>query len=179
MVKVLPGGFYVTGDPQDMVVTILGSCVAACMRDPATGFGGLNHFMLPDQTDGSRTDLSALRYGTFAMERLINEVTRWGCPKERLEIKVFGGGQVTTGTNTVGLRNAAFVLEYLRAEGLKVAGEDLGGLHARRIHYCPVEGRVMRRLIKSGAAHEHVEEEGRYTSRLAREPLAGDVELFS
>lgn len=139
VIKVFPGEFMITADPSDMLITTLGSCVAACIRDPHTGFGGMNHFMLPSSEAESTWNgpSQSLRYGNHAMEALINEIIRSGCPREELEIKVFGGGNVMTSSNAVGSNNAKFVLKYLKNEGLTVAGKDLGGNYPRRIHYFP------------------------------------------
>lgn len=153
-VKVLPGGHYVTDDSSEMVVTVLGSCVAACIRDPLTGIGGMNHFMLPQGENGSWGGAtSSMRFGNHAMEVLINRVMSLGCPRTRLEIKVFGAANVIGGmglrTNrTVGERNAAFVRHYLENENLAIAAMDLGGERGRRIIYFPDSGRVKRLLLR-------------------------------
>ncbi len=179
IVKVLPGEFYVTADENEVVVTVLGSCVAACIRDPKTGFGGLNHFMLPEEKGtGWQGANASLRYGTFAMERLINEIVRTGCPRERLEIKVFGGGVLKSGQTPIGLQNAAFVMNYLTKEGLAVSGEDLGGGFARRIHYYPCEGRVLRKFLKETVAGELLTVESDYKEKIGSEQPSGDMELF-
>lgn len=149
-IKIFPGEFKVTAEPSDMLVTTLGSCVAACIRDPITGFGGMNHFMLPSSDNSTTWNGSnqSLRYGNHAMEALINEILRSGCPREELEIKVFGGGNVMASSNAVGSNNVDFVLKYLKNEGLRVDGEDLGGNLPRRIHYFPATGTVNRLLLK-------------------------------
>ena len=115
-VRVLPGGAYVTRRTDEMIVTVLGSCVAACIRDPASGFGGLNHFMLPESESGTWNGVSAaMRYGNHAMEVLINEVLKSGCRRQDLEIKLFGGADLTDGPSLIGSSNVAFVLDYLAA----------------------------------------------------------------
>ena len=153
-VKVLPGGHYVTDDQSEMIVTVLGSCVAACIRDPLTGIGGMNHFMLPQGENGSWGGAnSSMRFGNHAMEVLINRVMSLGCPRSRLEIKVFGaanviGGPALRSNRTVGERNAAFVRHYLENENLTIAAMDLGGERGRRICYFPDSGRVKRLLLR-------------------------------
>jgi chemotaxis receptor (MCP) glutamine deamidase CheD len=121
--KLLPGEYYVTRN--DMVlVTVLGSCVAACIRDVNSGVGGMNHFMLPDSGSDRGTPASeSARYGAFAMEVLVNELLKLGARRPNLEAKVFGGGAVMSGLTqaNVGERNAAFVLEYLQTEGIRLA----------------------------------------------------------
>ena len=131
MVKVFPGEFYVTRQPDEILVTVLGSCVSACIRDPVLGVGGMNHFMLATGRSGAwgNNDPQSARFGNFAMEKLINELTKAGCSRERMEIKVFGGGNVIDASTAVGSDNAEFVLRYLEAEGLRCSAEDLGGSH--------------------------------------------------
>src|ERR1700733_5560465 len=147
MVKVFPGEFYVTRKPDEVVLTVLGSCVAACIRAPALGIGGMNPFMLASHNSGDwGGDLKSTRFGNFAMEKLINELIKAGCARGRMEIKVFGGGNVTDMTTAIGSENAEFVLRYLQMEGLPCAAGDLGGTLPRGIHYPPADGRVVRRL---------------------------------
>ncbi|MEL7029092.1 MAG: chemoreceptor glutamine deamidase CheD [Pseudomonadota bacterium] len=147
-VRVRPGECYVSTDPGEMVVTVLGSCVAACVRDPLTGLGGMNHFMLAESDSGEWGGVShAMRYGNHAMERLINAILRTGCPRNRLEIKLFGASSLGVGGGRVGQANADFVRRYVAHEGLSVAAADLGGDQPRRIHYFPKDGRVKRLLL--------------------------------
>jgi chemotaxis protein CheD len=180
MVKVFPGEYYVTSKLDEVLVTVLGSCVSACIRDPIAGIGGMNHFMLPQDRGGGGwgDDLKSTRYGNFAMEKLLNELVKAGCMRERMEIKVFGGGNVTDTDNAVGTDNAEFVLRYLKAEGLRCTAQDLGGLYPRRIHYFPATGRVGRKLLGTGDRYVVTHEEKEYASRLSSQKTTGDIELF-
>jgi chemotaxis protein CheD len=150
-VKVLPNEYYVTGDDL-MITTVLGSCVAACIRDPQTGVGGMNHFMLPEG-DSQSPASATMRYGAFAMEVLINEVLKAGGARERLQAKVFGGGAVLEAMQhmNIGERNGQFVLNYLKMENIPVLARDLGEVYARRISFFPREGRVMVRKMTTKA----------------------------
>jgi chemotaxis protein CheD len=181
MVKVFPGEFHVTSRPDETLVTILGSCVAACIRDPVTGVGGMNHFMLPQgHSTGWGNDPQSTRYGNFAMEKLINELIKCGCSRDRMEIKVFGGGNVidSISNRPVGTQNAEFVLHFLEAEGLRCAVQDLGGQYPRRIHYSPSTGRVVRRLLGTGDSQVITREEREYAARLLAKKPAGEIQLF-
>lgn len=179
VVKLLPGDHYVSGEPSEMIVTVLGSCVAACIRDPDTGIGGMNHFMLPAGDANSWTALNAaMRYGNHAMEVLINDIMKMGCPRDNLEIKVFGGGNVM-GQGGIGHKNADFVEEYLKNEGFKVAAADLRGVHARRIHYFPATGKVDRLLLRRASDRKVFNSEDNYQKTIAPEKdEGGDIELF-
>ena len=178
-VRVLPGEAYVTAQAGEMIVTVLGSCVAACIRNPATGFGGLNHFMLPESDSGIWNGASAaLRYGNYAMEVLINEVLKAGCRRQDLEIKLFGGADLTDGPTLIGSSNVSFVLDYLKAEDLVIASADLGGCYGRRIHYTPSTGVVHRLLLGTAVHPAFVEEEHSFKDRLARTKVEGEVDLF-
>jgi chemotaxis protein CheD len=179
MVKVFPGEFYVTRRADEVVLTVLGSCVSACIRDPVLGIGGMNHFMLPSHNSGDwGGDLKSTRFGNFAMEKLINELIKAGCTRERMEIKVFGGANVTESSNAVGSDNSAFVLRYLEAEGLRCAAQDLGGTLPRRINYYPATGRVVRRLLGMNERGVVDREEHDYGKRLQKQQPAGEIELF-
>jgi chemotaxis protein CheD len=178
-VKVLPGDHYVTDSPDEMIVTVLGSCVAACIRDTLIGVGGMNHFMLPESADGGWGTASAsMRYGNFAMEQLINDILKAGGARNRLEVKVFGGGNVLVSSAGIGHRNADFVEEYLRNEGLAIAASDLRGLLPRRVHYFPHTGRVMMLALKRQEDLAVLGHEQIYKSRLGAAPVSGDAELF-
>lgn len=148
-VKLLPGEYFVTS--ADMVLTtVLGSCVSACVRDSAAGVGGMNHFMLPeDAGPRSRGAASAMRYGAYAMEMLLNELFKAGARRERLEAKVFGGGAVLANMTmlNIGERNADFVLRYLQMEQVRIAAQDLRGKLPRRINYFPATGKVTMRKL--------------------------------
>jgi chemotaxis protein CheD len=179
--KILPGEYYVTA--RDMLlVTVLGSCVAACVRDPVSGIGGMNHFMLPEAgPEGGDVVSSSARYGSYAMEILINQLVKLGASRPRLQAKVFGGASVLRGFTTVnvGGRNSDFVLGYLRTERIKVAAQDLMGLYPRKVYFFPASGRVMVRKLKSVHNNTIVEREREYGSRLKSTEIAGDVELFT
>jgi chemotaxis protein CheD len=177
--KILPGEYYYTHHDM-MIVTVLGSCVSACIRDRVSGVGGMNHFMLPD--GGSDTDSpisSSARYGTYAMEILINELLKAGAKRENLESKVFGGGAVLRGFNAinVGERNAKFVKDYLRIEGIRIVAEDLNDIWPRKVHYFPRTGKVMVKKLKSTDASLESKERD-YANKLAKKPVGGEVDLF-
>jgi chemotaxis protein CheD len=146
-VKVLPGEYFVTTSDV-LIVTVLGSCVAACIRDRDLGIGGMNHFMSVDGGDIGQNEYSAL-YGGYAMETLIDNLLRVGAARERLEAKVFGGGAVSANPAgaTAGERNASFVEGYLHAKGIPVLAHDLLGVHPRKVYYFPNSGRVLVRKI--------------------------------
>lgn len=178
-VKVFPSEHYVTADSDEMLITVLGSCVSACIRDPYAKVGGMNHFMLPEnQAVGWETAASDMRYGNVAMERLINDILAKGGERRRLEVKVFGGGNVLGGTSNIGHRNADFVESYLSAESLPIAASHLRGDLPRRIHYFPVTGRVMLLELRRSEEKAVLRHEALYKSKLRLEPVSGSAELF-
>jgi chemotaxis protein CheD len=179
--KILPGEYYCTFKDM-LIVTVLGSCVSACIRDRVSGIGGMNHFMLPDSGgDGSNPLISAsARYGTYAMELLINELLKSGARRENLEAKVFGGGNVLRGLTAlnVGERNAAFVRAYLKAEGIRVLAEDLNDIFPRKVYFFPRSGRVLVKKLRELNNNTLVNREQDYASRLAGRDIGGEVDLF-
>ncbi len=179
--KILPGEYYFTS--QDMViVTVLGSCVSACIRDHVSGIGGMNHFMLPDGGSADRDSLvsESMRYGSYAMEVLINQLLKNGAKRENLEAKVFGGGNVLSGFTTinVGERNAEFVRKYLRAEKVRVVAEDLNDIYPRKVYFFPRKGKVLVKKLKQQHNETVIQREKDYASRLRTNTVAGDIELF-
>jgi chemotaxis protein CheD len=178
-VKVLPGEHYVTEAADEMIVTILGSCVAACIRDPVARVGGMNHFMLPENETGAWSGVSSsLRYGNFAMERLVNDILKRGGRRSRLEIKVFGGANVLSIAATVGRRNCEFIEAYLAAEGLPIAARHLYGEHPRRVHYFPQTGKAFVLELRRQKDIEGMGVEQTYRETLKTEPVTGSIELF-
>ncbi len=175
--KLLPGQFYVTGG--EAVVTVLGSCVAACIRDRVTGVGGMNHFMLPVGTDQPDAPPSAAtRYGNHAMECLINEILRLGGRRANLEAKVFGGARVLAIHSDIGRRNGAFVQAYLNLEGLPLVAQDLGGIHPRKIIFFPQQGLVRVRRLAPGREPAVIARERDYCHDLETRPIGGAIEIF-
>lgn len=179
VVKLFSGDYYVSTDENDMLATILGSCVAACVRDPIAGIGGMNHFLLPGgEGDCLQQNGEATRYGTFAMESLINGILKAGGRKDRLEVKVFGGGNVIRNSACIGSKNAAFVRKFLKDEGLRIVSEDLEGDLPRRVHYFPATGQVLLRKLRRKEDLSIVEEETKYRSSLLSKPVEGEIDLF-
>lgn len=183
--KILPGEFYVSKQGE-MITTVLGSCISACIRDPIVGVGGMNHFMLPvdrrTKSQRSAIDLNvASRYGDFAMEMMINEILKAGGKRKNLEVKLFGGGRVVRQIRSVdiGKQNIDFAHNYLAFEGLGLVAEDTGGDYPRKVNYFSDSGRVMLRKLKS--SHNNtitVREETYYSRILKTADVSGELEQF-
>lgn len=176
--KILPGEYFVASDGM-LLVTVLGSCVAACIRDTESGIGGMNHFMLPDEGNRDSVGVSA-RYGTYAMEVLINHLLKTGARRNRLEAKVFGGGAVlaSLSSSNVGVRNAEFVLSYLKTEKIPVVAKDLLDSYPRKVYYFPRSGRVLVKKLHRVHNETLFHRERDYKARLSSSKVEGDVELF-
>jgi chemotaxis protein CheD len=178
-VKIFPGEHYVTQAAGEMLVTVLGSCVCACIRDPRAGLAGMNHFMLPESSDGEWGQVPAsLRYGNFAMERLINDIIKLGGRRSNLEIKVFGGANVLRNGATIGHQNSEFIESYLREERLPIAAKHLYGNHPRRVHYFAATGKVSMLLLRRQDDLADMSTEDKYRENLKREPVSGSIEFF-
>ncbi len=178
--RLQPGDCYVT-TADEVLDTVLGSCVSACIRSPRYGIGGMNHFMLPQPRDDG-TDAwtakagSATRYGTASMEQLINHILKSGAQRAELEVKIFGGARVLAALTDIGEHNVAFVREFLHNEGLKVVAEDVGDTCPRHIQYSPVTGRARVRHLKRTT--EVASRELKYQSGLAVTAVSGSIDLF-
>lgn len=163
---IMPGEFFVSRAPM-IVYTVLGSCVSACIRDPVVGVGGMNHFMLPEPKDMANDSWGeSTRYGSFAMESLINEILKRGGMKNRLEIKLFGGGRIYDGHIDIGARNAEWVLNFLQAEGLHPVKVDLGDVFPRKIYYFTDSGRVLVKKIERLKNRTIMNREQEYAAKL-------------
>jgi chemotaxis protein CheD len=174
-VKVLPGEYYVSQDDL-MVMTVLGSCIAACIWDPKIRVGGMNHFMLPE----GGGDTSG-RYGSYAMELLINEMIKLGARRETMQAKVFGGGQVMHSFTTlnVGERNTQFVLDYLQTERIAIISKDVLDIHPRKVCYFPATGKAMvKRLAHSHPEMFETQERKASATLVAKSASGGSVDLF-
>ena len=179
--KLMPGEVYVSGK-DEMITTVLGSCVSACIRNPKTNVGGMNHFMLPQIGAGvSMLDLggTAARYGNWAMEVLINEILKYGGNKRDLEVKLFGGGKVLDRmTIDIGKRNIDFVFNFLHQEGIAVAAHDVGDRFPRKLLYFPHTGKVKVRKLHSTNQATVVRREAAYLQDIKKVPRDGDIILF-
>lgn len=179
--KILPGEYYVTRREM-LLVTTLGSCVAACIRDKTNGIGGMNHFMLPENAqEQGGWGASSTRYGTYAMEMLINQLLKLGAKRSNLEAKLFGGGAVikNMSATNVGERNAKFGLDYLKTEGIPVVAKDLLDVYPRKVYYFPETGRVLVKKLRNLHNETIVNREREYGSRLVESKVEGDIELFT
>lgn len=183
LVKIGPGDFYISTQ-DEQIVTVLGSCIAACIRDPYVGVAGMNHFMLPLSdcaANPSQTKLrvaDANRYGNYAMEHLINEILKRGGRKSRLEVKIFGGGNLFNDRFDVGRHNIEFIENYLRAESIPVLAKDLGGKCSRRVVYHLKEGIVKVKRNAMVDSTQIIREEKKHLWSINQKPVCGEVELF-
>lgn len=171
-VAVLQGHYEVTTNPETVLSTVLGSCVAACMWDASARVGGMNHFLLPHARSEGRSDVQ--RYGVHAMELLVNALLNAGARRSALEAKLFGGAQISEGFGDVGRSNAEFATEFLAREGIVFRGGSLGGRAARRVEFWAVSGRARQRTVLDAETIFDVER--RDQPRLPVD--AGDLELF-
>ncbi|KJV27210.1 chemoreceptor glutamine deamidase CheD [Luteibacter yeojuensis] len=181
-VKILPGEFYVSTQ-EEMISTVLGSCVSACVRDTRRRIGGMNHFMLPEPASTERDSWGstvgrAARYGNDAMEQLINSILKAGGRRDDLEVKIFGGGRVLQTMTDIGQRNIAFVQRYIATENLKLCAADVGDIYPRHVHFFPVSGKVRVRQLRATHDTQLADREKRYLKRLENDPIKGEVELF-
>jgi len=177
--KIFPGQYFVT-DRDIVLLTVLGSCVAACIRDPSAGVGGMNHFLLPESTGEFGPANRSARYGSYAMEVLINQLIQQGARKQNMEAKVFGGGNMLPDLriSAIGASNARFIVDYLNKEGIRVAAQDLLDECARKIYFFPGTGRVLVKKLRQLQNDTVLAREQDYSQLVNRVELSGDVELF-
>jgi len=178
--SILPGEFFVSRDPM-IVYTVLGSCISACIRDPVAGVGGMNHFMLPEPKENAHDSWGeSTRYGSYAMESLINEILKRGGLKRRLEVKLFGAGKIYEGNIDIGARNAEWVVMFLRMEGLVPTKTDLGDVFPRKVYYFTDSGRVLMKKIERIKNQTIFDRESAYAAKIqsVKQQPEEDVTLF-
>ncbi len=181
--KLLPGEYYVTKE-NELITTVLGSCISACIRDPISGIGGMNHFMLPETTkerlrSGDEAVVgNATRYGNYAMEHLINIILSNGGKRKNLEVKLFGGGKIIPTMSDVGARNIQFILDYIDTEALRLLAQDLGDIYPRKVNFYPMTGKVKMKKIKELHNETIVIRETRYRNSIKDIPVESNIELF-
>jgi chemotaxis protein CheD len=176
---ILPGEYFVSQEPK-VVYTVLGSCISVCLRDPVINVGGMNHFMLAAPASNSALDrwVNSGRYGSFAMEMLINGIVKLGGEKERLEAKVFGGGKIYDSTNNIGAKNATWAMDYLEREGVPLLKADVGDLCPRKVYFFTDSGKVLMKKLDRLASKTIEDEEKQYQAKLEHVPVKSDVTLF-
>ena len=177
--KVLPGEFYVSKN-DELITTVLGSCIAACVYDDKLGIGGINHFMLPIQK-GERIDQAhslSCRYGNWAMEYLINEVLKNGASRANLKVKLFGGGKIISAMTDIGIGNISFANAYVAEEALNLVAHDMGGPWPRKIFFNPHNGKVQVKKLRNLHNNTIEKREVRYLHNLEQQTQATDIELF-
>jgi chemotaxis protein CheD len=180
--KILPGEYYVTRC-DEIITTVLGSCVSACIRDRVLRIGGMNHFMLPISEGNGWSGVddpvsTAMRYGNHAMEAMINDILSHGGRKKNLEVKIFGGGQIMESATDIGRQNIEFIHNYLKAEGLLLLNEDVGNIYPRKVLYYPASGRVRLKKLRHLHNNTIVKREQAYRQVLDEKPVSGEIELF-
>jgi len=180
--KILPGEYYIT-EGGELITTVLGSCVSACIRDRVLGIGGMNHFLLPlNKGEAWSTDMGvvslASRYGNFAMEHMINDILKHGGQRKNLEVKIFGGSKIINNMTDVGNSNIRFVRNYLETEKLTVTAEDVGGTNPRKIMYFPDNGKVMVKRIKELHNDTIQKRESAYIESFGSQDKTGEIDLF-
>ena len=175
-VKVLPGEYFVH-DEDLVILTTLGSCIAACLWDRNARVGGMNHFMLPDGAGAQDSG----RYGSYAMELLINELMKKGATRSTLEAKVFGGGQVISGMNSinVGQRNTDFVTSYLKTEHIPIVSKDVLDIYPRKVCFFPASGKAMVKRLAATNPEALLAQDKAASPRIVPPTSgAGSIDLF-
>ncbi|MCB5202630.1 chemoreceptor glutamine deamidase CheD [Neorhizobium sp. T786] len=175
-VHIIQGEYKVVNDPDVVLTTILGSCVAACLRDPVAGVGGMNHFLLPGSGNAMTSGGDATRYGVHLMELLINGLLKQGARRDRLEAKIFGGAKTIASFSNVGEQNAAFATQFLKDEGIPIVGSSTGGDHGRKLEFWPSSGRARQYPLTGAETQKTVALEQRPVR--VPKPVETSIEFF-
>lgn len=157
------GEHAISEHKHEVIATLLGSCVSACLWDPVREIGGMNHVLFADETHDAANQFG---HGVNGMELLINNLLRRGARRDYMRAKVFGGASMIAGLSSAGEKNGEFVVGFLAREGISYVGGDLGGTLARRLEFWPTSGRARIKLVNKKVETEPIK------------PPANEVELF-
>lgn len=141
-ISISQGEYAVAEDPDVVITTVLGSCVAACIRDPKLGIGGMNHFVLPGSSTRALANGDQSRYGIYLMRLLLDDLLARGANPRRMEAKVYGGASPCNSYYNVGEQNIAFAMRFLAEKRIQVVESKCGGLTGCKLDYWPVSGQV-------------------------------------
>ncbi len=161
-----PGEFHASAE-DEMIGTLLGSCVSVCLHDPVRRVSGMNHFMLPGRIVKANIfmDRSA-RYGISAINDLLALMEKLGASRKDLIAKVFGGGRVIVSTfdsNTIPFDNIRLARVMLEMEDIPIVEMEVGGSNARKILMDVRDGRVfLKNIMKSKLIEKINQDEFRY-----------------
>ncbi|KZN31874.1 chemoreceptor glutamine deamidase CheD [Pseudoalteromonas luteoviolacea] len=180
--KVLPGEFYVSKN-DELISTVLGSCIAACVYDEKLGIGGMNHFMLPGaqnmkEITNVHSDDFNCRYGNWAMEYLINEVLKNGASRDNLKVKLFGGGKIISAMTDIGVGNIRFANAYVEEENLNLVSHDVGGPWPRKVVFHPQSGTAKVKKLRQMHNDTIEKREVKYLHDIEMQDAQTDIELF-
>ncbi len=178
MIKLLPGEYYVTCQPE-IITTVLGSCVSACVRDKRRGIAGMNHFMLPGTYSHDDPLSQSARFGNWAMEVMLNTMFKAGAQREDLEFKIFGGARVIAHMEQtdIGRKNVEFMVDYARLEQFDILAQDTGNIYPRKIQFYTETGKVRVKRLEMLRNTTVLEREQRYQRQLQIQDN-DSVELF-
>ncbi len=182
MIIIQPGEYYVTKE-DEVIATVLGSCISVCLRDEKNRIGGMNHFMLPgDFSRASTFETQSARYGMYAMELILGDIIKLGGDRQHLTAKVFGGGHVLNSVgprpNSVPMANIQFVKAYLSMEGIPIVKADVGGRYGRKVLYLPYSGKAYVKPLLPAAQKRLVAQERRYQRHLRKDMEREELVLF-
>lgn len=182
LVSVMAGAYHWTRASDIAFSTTLGSCLSVCAYDSQAGVGGMNHFLLPEAHESEDKKFSeSFRYGSAAIETLLNSLYSKGAAKNGLNVKIFGGGKVLEGvTRNIGQKNIDFARKFFKRENMRIESEDVGGDYGRRIIFFPKTGKVlMKKLGEQKDIKEILAVENTVLKKLKTAPqVEDDIELF-
>jgi chemotaxis protein CheD len=140
-----PGEFYVS-DEDEIIGTLLGSCIAVCLHDKHNNVSGMNHFMLPGRI--SVRDIFAdksAKYGITAINSLIEKMKKIGGVKKNFEAKIFGGGHVMRTNDdsvTIPSDNIKLARVMMEIEDIPIIQSDVGENFTRKLLMEVLSGKV-------------------------------------
>lgn len=170
-ITVMQGMVEVSNDPNVVLTTILGSCIAGCLYDPVARVGAMNHFLLAEPLRQDSSSKGDSHYGIYLMEMLVNAMLKMGAAKQRMRAHIYGGGNIHRNMQQIGTANSLLAERFLKAEGIEISHQDTGGTIARRVDFLAASGKTRCRRVEDAAAPpaKPIEVQNR---------SVGDVEFF-
>lgn len=148
-IKISPGEYCVINSGE-VIVTVLGSSVTACIRDTRQGIGGMHHFMVANVNEDQPLNQAMESMASAGMDSFISRLIEMGAEEENLEAKVFGGGNVLNRLqrSNLGASSAQFLLSYLANRCIPVVAADMLDIYPRKVYFFPDTGEVLVKKLK-------------------------------
>lgn len=145
------GGIAISDTIGDRLKTYsLASCVAVTAYCPSKHTAGMIHIALPEHTrQKDWRNQPPCYYATLGVPLLLQQMcVKYGCPKEMLEIELFGGADSVKENDMfrIGMENVKAVIAVLKQWDMRYLADETGGTNSRTLELDVATGGKMIQL---------------------------------